>query len=148
MTLSDKLRMSGRNGGTGTYVSLDARIINRGEQYRGTVRLLPSGQISAIIYRYDHGNAVIIGKEKFLPTRYVANTPLVSRFTAMGSFPTRLSLTVRSAIRGGSSVTVTATDSKPDLQAAGGVGTSQGRSHYGAHGCLDIRFAWFRVATY
>ncbi|SHH59144.1 parallel beta-helix repeat (two copies) [Jatrophihabitans endophyticus] len=147
VTLTSRHRVLGTIGGTGTYLSLDARVIAKNVQYQGTVRVLPNGKISAIIYRLNHGAARIIGTEVFLGTRFSTGSPIAASFSVKGTYPTALSMTVVHGSGAGSAVRVTAKDSTPALQHSGGVGVTQGLSSRArASEKVQVRYDRFIVA--
>jgi hypothetical protein len=115
------VQLSAVPGGSGAYASIVSRRVAPSVEYRGTVRVLPNGSVSALIYRMNGSDpATIIGSEVTVPGLSAApGSTLSLRLTSTGVSPTRLALTVWQAGTAQPAAQVTATDSTAALQKAG-----------------------------
>jgi hypothetical protein len=109
--------------GNGVYLWAVGRHTGAGD-YRGRVRLLPSGAVAVAISKYVGGTETLIGAEQTLTgVTYAANTVLKVRLQVEGTSTTTVRVKVWPA--SGSEPTAwqrTGTDTTAALQAAGSVG--------------------------
>ncbi|MCW2915157.1 MAG: Conserved secreted protein of unknown function, putative domain [Actinomycetia bacterium] len=110
--------------GNGVYFWVAGRRISGAGEYRGRIRLRPSGVVSLQVSRTDSANSeTAIGTEQTVSgLTYAAGTVLHLRLQAVGTSPTALKAKVWADGTTEPGWQVTGTDSTSGLQAAGSVG--------------------------
>lgn len=116
-------------GGSGQYTSLSVRRASTSvlTEYRGTVRVLANGNVTGLVYRLVNGQtAVVVAPEVVIPgLTYTGGTSLSVRFTATGSNPTALKMTVWKTGTAEPAPQFAISDSAPELQGTGLVGFTE-----------------------
>lgn len=135
-----------RPGGTGAFVGLSARLSAAGE-YRGVVRILPDGRVTSSIRRFGTSPA-LLARERVIPGILATPGRRISvAFSASGTSPTRLALTVWRAGARAPRSQVLALDSTRSLQAAGAVSITSSLSPRSRVGSVRLTYDAFALVT-
>ena len=109
--------------GGGQYVSLVARAVAGGSEYRGKLLLASTGAVTAYVSRVDAGTEVSLGSATVAGLTFTAGTKYQVRFQAVGTSPTTLRVKVwPQGQTEPAAWAISRTDTTAALQGAGSVG--------------------------
>ncbi|WP_377644494.1 PKD domain-containing protein [Oryzobacter terrae] len=108
--------------GGGQYVSVIARSVAGGSEYRGKLLLGSTGAVTAYVTRVDAGVETALGSATVTGVTYTPGTVLKVRVQATGTSPTTVRLKVWTGATEPTAWLLSRTDSTAVLQAAGSVG--------------------------
>ena len=108
--------------GGGQYVSVIARSVAGGSEYRGKLLLGSTGAVTAYVTRVDAGTETSLGSAAVTGLTYTPGTVVKVRLQATGTSPTTVRIKVWTGATEPTAWLLSRTDSTAGLQTAGSVG--------------------------